>query len=41
MCCECIQYHFGKKQVPGCLFPPEFEKTYDRSFANFAKAWKL
>jgi len=41
MCCECIQYHLAMKQLPGCCFPPEAEKTYDRSFKNFAKAWDL
>ena len=40
-CCECIQYHLGMKQLPGCCFPPEVEKTYDRSFNAFAKAWGL
>ena len=41
ICCECIQYHLSSKQLPGCCFPPEAEKTYDRSFRAFAKAWKL
>ena len=41
MCCECIQYHLQSRQLPGCCFPPEAEKTYDRSFENFAKAWNL
>jgi hypothetical protein len=41
MCCECISYHLSSKQLPGCCFPPEAEKTYDRSFKAFAKAWKL
>jgi len=41
MCCECIQYHLKMKQLPGCCFPPEVEKTYDRSFAAFARAWEL
>lgn len=41
MCCDCLQYHLAMKQLPGCCFPPEAEKTYDRSFANFAKAWNL
>jgi len=40
-CCECLQYHLAGKQLPGCCFPPEAEKTYDRSFGNFAKAWSL
>jgi hypothetical protein len=29
------------RQLPGCCFPPEVEKTYDRSFKAFARAWKL
>ena len=38
-CCECILYHRRRNEVPGCLFPPEFERTYDRSIENFIKAW--
>ena len=41
ICCECIGYHLASKQLPGCCFPPDAEKTYDRSFKAFAKAWKL
>jgi len=41
MCCQCIQYHLASKQLPGCCFPPEAEKTYDRSFKKFAEAWGL
>jgi hypothetical protein len=41
LCCECIQYHLRMRQLPGCCFPPEVERTYDRSFAAFAKAWDL
>ena len=41
ICCQCIQNHLPKKQLPGCCFPPDVEKTYDRSFQAFAKAWKL
>jgi len=41
VCCECVQHHLPKKQLPGCFFPPAAEKTYDRSFAAFAKAWNL
>jgi hypothetical protein len=37
-CCECIAYHKKNGEVPGCLFPPEIEKTYDRSIANFIRA---
>ena len=41
ICCECLQYHLASKALPGCCFPPEAEKEYDRSFGAFAKAWKL
>jgi len=29
------------KELPGCCFPDDVEKTYDRSFKAFAKAWGL
>jgi hypothetical protein len=29
------------KELPACCFPDDVEKTYDRSFRAFAKAWKL
>ena len=38
-CCECLSYHLASKQLPGCCFPPEVEKTYDRSFAKFIETW--
>jgi hypothetical protein len=41
MCCDCISYHLSSRELPGCCFPPEVERTYDRSFKAFAKAWKL
>jgi len=41
MCCGCLQYHLKSKQLPGCCFPPQVERTYDRSFEAFAKAWGL
>ncbi|MHC4114455.1 MAG: DUF6485 family protein [Planctomycetota bacterium] len=41
ICCECLSYHLASRQLPGCCFPESVEKTYDRSFAAFAKAWKL
>jgi hypothetical protein len=31
MCCECIQYHLSADEVPGCFFPPQAEKSYNRS----------
>ena len=36
-CCECLQYHLAHGELPGCCFPPEVEKTYDRSFRRFAE----
>ncbi|MHA1793227.1 MAG: DUF6485 family protein [Promethearchaeota archaeon] len=36
-CCDCIKYHRERDELPGCYFPPEIEKTYDRSIKNFIK----
>ena len=41
LCCDCLSYHLKARQLPGCCFPPEVERTYDRSFEAFARAWKL
>ena len=41
VCCDCLAYHLKSKQLPGCCFPEDAEKTYDRSFEAFAKAWGL
>jgi len=38
-CCECIQYHFAMDELPACVFPPEVEKTYDRSIARFVRLY--
>lgn len=37
LCCECLQYHLKSRQLPGCCFPKEAERTYDRSFEHFAR----
>lgn len=37
VCCECIRYHLKSRQLPGCCFSPEAERTYDRSFEHFAR----
>ncbi|MHC1730225.1 MAG: DUF6485 family protein [Syntrophobacteraceae bacterium] len=37
ICCECIQYHLKNRELPGCCFPQDAEKTYDRSFEHFAR----
>ncbi|MBN1863064.1 MAG: cytosolic protein [Dehalococcoidales bacterium] len=38
-CCECIQYHLKFGELPACVFPPEVEKTYDRSIARFVRCF--
>jgi len=40
VCCECISYHLGNKELPACCFPKDEEKTGDRSFENFARLVK-
>lgn len=40
LCCDCLKYHLVKRQLPGCCFPKEAEKTYDRSFEHFVKLVK-
>ncbi|MBU0460359.1 MAG: cytosolic protein [Nanoarchaeota archaeon] len=37
ICCECIRHHLKNRQLPGCCFNQEGEKTYDRSFEHFVK----
>lgn len=36
-CCECLRYHLSAQELPACAFPNDVERTYDRSFARFAK----
>jgi hypothetical protein len=38
-CCECIRYHREKGELPGCVFPPEVEKTYDRTIERFVETY--
>lgn len=40
MCCECIRHHRENGEIPGCLFPKDAEKTYDRSARAFARSLK-
>lgn len=37
ICCDCVTYHLQKRQVPGCFFPKDAERTYNRSFEYFAE----
>lgn len=40
MCCECLRFHLSNRELPGCFFPKEIEKTYDRSFKRFTELVK-
>ncbi|MCX5702603.1 MAG: DUF6485 family protein [Candidatus Omnitrophica bacterium] len=40
ICCECVYYHRKNDQIPACFFPPEIEKTYDRSIKNLVAIYK-
>ena len=37
ICCECLGHHLQHKELPACCFSKEAERSYDRSFENFAK----
>ncbi len=39
-CCECILYHRKRRELPACFFPPEAERTYDRSIEHFIRVHK-
>ena len=34
ICCECIESHRKKGQLPACYFPDDIEQGYDRSIEN-------
>jgi len=36
-CCACVAYHRANDELPGCFFPPDAERTYDRSVAHFVR----
>ncbi len=38
-CCECIQYHLNRRELPACAFPDEVEESYDRSFDKFIEVY--
>ena len=37
-CCECIEYHRRRNELPACYFTTEEEKTYDRSIEYYARS---
>jgi hypothetical protein len=40
LCCDCLQYHQRMRQLPGCLFPDDAERTYDRSIDHFVRLYQ-
>lgn len=40
ICCECVSYHRGNGELPGCFFSVAAEKSYDRSIENFISSYK-
>jgi hypothetical protein len=37
ICCECVEYHRVRGELPACYFSKEAEKTYDRSIGRLMK----
>lgn len=37
ICCECLKYHLKSRELPGCCFSQEAEKTWNRSFEYFSQ----
>lgn len=42
MCCECVDHHRRKGEIPACFFPADFEEATanDRSVENFIKSYQ-
>ena len=38
-CCDCLAYHLESDELPACVFPPEVERTYDRTIARFVEVF--
>ena len=39
-CCACVAYHRASGELPGCFFPAEAERTYDRSIGHFVRVMR-
>ncbi|MBW2975375.1 cytosolic protein [Candidatus Woesearchaeota archaeon] len=37
VCCECLSYHLGSRQLPACCFPDKIAKTDERSIRKFVE----
>lgn len=35
ICCDCIEYHRKRGELPACYFSDAQERTYDRSVENY------
>lgn len=40
LCCQCVAYHRKRNELPGCFFPREIERTYDRSIQKYIRNQK-
>ncbi len=38
-CRECLRYHLANRELPACAFPPEVERTSDRTFERFIETY--
>jgi hypothetical protein len=38
-CCDCLQYHWQRRELPACLFPDDVEQSYDRSLERFIELY--
>jgi hypothetical protein len=39
-CCACVAFHRDSGELPGCFFPADAEKTYDRSVRKYVQVMK-
>jgi len=39
-CCECVEYHRQRDELPACYFSNETERTFDRSIEKFIEDYK-
>ncbi|MFW6235149.1 MAG: DUF6485 family protein [Desulfovibrionales bacterium] len=37
LCCQCMQYHRKRMEIPVCYFSEEEEKTYNRTLEFYSK----
>ena len=40
MCCDCLQSHWSRGELPACLFPEDVEETHDRSVEKFIQTYQ-